>query len=289
MAPAGLAILLGAGPTTGAGIARILSDPSHGNLAVALLSRSGDDNNLASTIAASIDSSAQQQQQQQPQLKAFKTDTTRSSLETAFASIKEWASSLSSSSSSSEEGTLKLKLAIFNIKHSHRTPFLNENPTQFSSSLETYVTGAMNFAQLSLAWMMEQYPPPNSENEELPLQKRGTLIFTGTLGALRTNPGYAAYGAGRAGVRMLAQSLAREFSAQGVHVVHAIANGAITDRYHDWHGGQAGKGKGEDAEKVLKGQKIRAESVGKLYLSLMEAECDLWVHELDMRPAAEKF
>jgi hypothetical protein len=57
----------------------------------------------------------------------------------------------------------------------------------------------------------------------------------------------------------------------------------------DWHGGKAGKGKGKDAEAVMKGKKIRAESVGKLYLSLMEQECDLWVHELDMRPAAEKF
>ena len=52
---------------------------------------------------------------------------------------------------------------------------------------------------------------------------------------------------------------------------------------------RSGKGKGKDADKILKGQKMRAEAVGKLYLSLMEQECDLWVHELDMRPAAEKF
>ena len=136
---------------------------------------------------------------------------------------------------------------------------------------------------------MEQYPP-HTEGEE-PLRKRGTLIFTGTLGALRTNIGYAAYGAGRSGVRMLAQSLAREFSPQGVHVVHAIANGGITDKYHEFHGDDAEKkeGAGEDAMKVLKGQRMRAESVGKLYLQMSEMECDLWVHELDMRPAAEKF
>lgn len=146
----------------------------------------------------------------------------------------------------------------------------------------------MNFAQLSLQWFTTQYP--THDTHELPLQKRGTLIFTGTLGSLRTNTGYGAYGAGRAGVRMLAQSLAREFSPQGVQVVHAIANGGITDKYHDWEGeGDSGKGKGEDAEKVLRGEKIRAESVGKLYLTLMEQENDLWVHELDMRPAAEKF
>jgi hypothetical protein len=26
-----------------------------------------------------------------------------------------------------------------------------------------------------------------------------------------------------------------------------------------------------------------------MYLAAMEQECDLWVHEFDMRPAAEKF
>ena len=73
--------------------------------------------------------------------------------------------------------------------------------------------------------------------------------------------------------------------------MHAIANGSITDKYHAWHGetGEKVEEQGEDAEAVLKGAKMRAESVGKLYLSVMQQECDLWVHELDMRPAAEKF
>ena len=271
MPPSGLAILIGAGPTTGSGIARILASPSHGNLAVALLSRTGDPS-LASTLARTSNGGT---------LKAFKSDTSRSQLETAFKDIKSWAESI--------DKDLKLKLAIWNIKHSHRTPFLDETPEKFNESLEVYVTGAMNFSQLSLQWMMEQYPA-YTEGEE-PLRKRGTLIFTGTLGALRTNIGFAAYGAGRSGVRMLAQSLAREFSPKGVHVVHAIANGGITDKYHEWHGDTAEKkeGGGEDAMKVLAGQKMRAESVGKLYLQMSEMECDLWVHELDMRPAAEKF
>jgi len=50
MPPSGLAILLGAGPNTASGIARILASPSHGNLAVALLSRTGDPS-LASTMS----------------------------------------------------------------------------------------------------------------------------------------------------------------------------------------------------------------------------------------------
>jgi NAD(P)-dependent dehydrogenase (short-subunit alcohol dehydrogenase family) len=269
MPPSGLAILMGAGPTSGAGIARMLASPTHGNLAVALLSRSGDAD-LASDVSRTSGGGI---------LKAFKTDTSRPQLDKAFTDIKSWAESI--------DKELKLKLSIWSIKHSHRTPFLEETTDRFEESLNVYITGAMNFSQLSLKYMMDQYPEWK-EGEE-PMRKRGTLIFTGTLGALRTNTGYAAYGAGRSGVRMLAQSLAREFSPKGVHVVHTIANGGITDKYHDWEGDESGKGKGEDAISVLKGEKMRAESVGKLYLHCMEQECDLWVHEFDMRPAAEKF
>jgi NAD(P)-dependent dehydrogenase (short-subunit alcohol dehydrogenase family) len=262
--PNGLAILLGAGPTAGAGIARMLASPTHGNLAVALLSRSGDDDSLASSLRSSSGSQ---------HLKAFKTDTSAAQLKSAFGRIKTW---------NAELGNLKLKIAIWNIKHSHRVDFADETPERFGESLQIYVTGAMAFSQLCTKWMLEQYP----DVPEHAMHKMGTLIFTVTLGALRTNPGYAAYGAGRSGVRMLAQSLAREYSAKGIHVVHAIANGGITDAYHDYGHGEK---KQEDAEKVLKGAKMRAESVGRLYLTMMEQECDLWCHELDMRPAAERF
>ncbi|KIX96000.1 uncharacterized protein Z520_08255 [Fonsecaea multimorphosa CBS 102226] len=276
MPPSGLAILLGAGPTTGAGIARVLARPSQGNLAVALLSRSGDVQ-LAERLSRDSDGGV---------LKAFQTDTSEQNLTRTFDEIKRWSESLG-------KGELKLKLAIWSIKHSHKTPFEEESAQRFGDSLQTYVTGAMVFSQLCLKWMLAQYPADvdkSSESGGDEMIKKGTLIFTGTLGALRTNPGYAAYGAGRAGVRMLAQSLAREYSAKGVHVVHAIANGGIVDV-----DAAAAQGEEVDAdakvkqEKVLLGEKIRAESVGRLYLECMRQSCDLWVHELDMRPAREKF
>jgi NAD(P)-dependent dehydrogenase (short-subunit alcohol dehydrogenase family) len=173
---------------------------------------------------------------------------------------------------------LPLKIAVWNIKHSHRTPFEEETPERFGESLQVYVTGAFNFAHEAVAMMVKQSPEPDAGK---PLQKRGTIVFTGTLGALRTNTGYAAYGAGRSGVRMLAQSLAREMSPRGIHVAHCIANGGIRD--------DDGKEGGEEWEKVLRGERMRAESVGRTYLWLADQGVDLWTHELDMRPAAEKF
>ena len=275
MPPSGLAIVMGAGPTTSSGIARVLAHPSRGNLAVALVSRSGD-----AALAERLT-----RESQGGILHAFKSDTSEESLNKVVPEIKAWATGLGSSN-------LKLRLAVWNIKHSHKVPFEDESAARFGDSLQTYVTGAMVFSQLCLKWMLGQYDADtelsNEEGEEV-MAKKGTIIFTGTLGAMRTNPGYAAYGAGRAGVRMLAQSLAREYSARGVHVVHAIANGGIVDV------DTMDKALTDELEekqakhKARMGERIRAESVGQLYLDLARQPCDLWVHELDMRPAREKF
>ena len=283
MPPRGLAILLGAGPVTGSGIARVLAHPKHGDLAVALLSRSiTPDSPVLADLHATLPAETA------ATVLPFSTDISKpGALAKTFASIR----------ATPAFAGLPLRLAVFNVKHSHKVPFLEESREHLEHSLTTYVGGATEFAQEAIRWMLEGPQPPSASgsgsDSASTLPKLGTLVFTGTLGALRTNTGYAAYGAGRSGVRMLAQSLAREFSAKGVHVVHAIANGGIVDVRSSGEEGEEGKGKGkgeeEDAGKVARGEKMRAESVGGLYLWLMGQEVDLWVHELDMRPAAEKF
>lgn len=260
--PRALAILLGAGPTSGFGLAKTLASPAHGNLAVALLAR--NPSNLSSLTSSVRDAS------HGGILKDFPADAgSEQSLSEAFRKIKEW--------NEAELGGLKLRLAVWHVKHSHRTSFEEETVDRFRSSLDTYVGGAAAFAKLVTEWMLHQDSSSAAEPLQSAMLKRGTLIFTGTLGALRTNANYAAYGAGRAGVRMLAQSLAREYTGRGVHVVHSIANGGIG-------------GDGEENEaKFQRGEKMRSESLGNAYLWLEGQDVDLWTHELDLRPAAEKF
>jgi len=253
MAPSGLAIIIGAGPNTGTGIARILSHPKHGNMAVALLARRQENlisvrSNLQKTSPGSI-------------IEIFPTDTSPNNLKSAFQSIR----------SHNSFKNLKLTVAVYSVKHSSKKPFMNETYEEFTESLEQYVGGAFTFSQEALKLFFEHHgEAPLEETGE----KKGTLIFTGTLGALRCSAEFAAYGSGRASVRQLAQSLAREMSAKGVHVVHTIANGAIEDK---------------DGEDQRIGKKMSADAVGKTYLWLSQQEPELWTHELDMRPAAEKF
>ncbi|KAF2190755.1 NAD(P)-binding protein [Zopfia rhizophila CBS 207.26] len=253
MSPSGLAILIGAGPNTGTGIARILSHPSHGNLAVALLARRPE---ALSEVVSSIRKSSPD-----AVLETFPTDTSQDSLKKAFRDIK----------THNSFRDLKLQIAVYSIKHSSKKPFMEETYEEFTDSLETYVGGAFTFAQESLKRFFQDHgDTPLSEGAP----KKGTLIFTGTLGALRCSAQFAAYGAGRASVRQLAQTLAREMSEKGVHVVHTIANGPIVD---------------DDGEDQGRGKKMSADAVGKTYLFLHQQNPCLWTHELDMRPACEKF
>ena len=231
----------------------MLASPEHGNMAVALLARREESlSSLSSGLRSDVPDAV---------IETFVSDTSPSSLSAAFEAIK----------SHTSFSNLKLRLAIFSIKHSSKKPFLEESHDAFTQSLETYVGGAFTFSQLVLTRLFADHGDADLASGA---EKKGTLIFTGTLGALRCNAEFAAYGAGRAGVRQLAQSLAREMSAKGVHVVHAIANGSIRD---------------DNGDEQKSGKKMSAEAVGKTYLWLHGQGPELWTHELDLRPAQEKF
>ncbi|KAI0121675.1 hypothetical protein BJ170DRAFT_643859 [Xylariales sp. AK1849] len=256
MPPSGLAILIGAGPTSGAGIARILASPSHGNLAVAILARNKDNlSNLCDSL----------RQTSGGVLHPFPCDTSPSNLQRTFAEI----------GSHHDFKGLKLKVAIFHVKHSLKKPYLQTTPDEFEKNVAAYTTGAFAFGQEALKMMYAQNGGETSLSENP--EKKGTIIFTGTLGAMRTNAEYNAYGAGRSAVRMIAQGLGKEHSSKGIHVVHTIANGGIKDENKD------------NNENIRAGKTMSAESVGKTYLWLSQLEPDLWIDELDLRPAQERW
>jgi len=70
---------------------------------------------------------------------------------------------------------------------------MQETYEDFTQSVESYVGGAFQFAQLSLARFFEDHGEKTLAEGAA---KKGTIIFTGTLGALRCNAEFAAYGAG---------------------------------------------------------------------------------------------
>jgi short-subunit dehydrogenase len=90
----------------GVGIARILA--SHGDLAVALLARRSEPlHELTKNLRSQVPNGV---------FEAFPTDTSPASLSKAFKDINDHASFKD----------LKLRLAIFSVKHSSKKPFMEE-------------------------------------------------------------------------------------------------------------------------------------------------------------------
>jgi len=58
-------------------------------------------------------------------------------------------------------------------------------------------------------------------------RERGTLLFTGATASLRGSAGFSAFAGGKAALRALAQSMARELGPKGLHIAHVVIDGLI--------------------------------------------------------------
>lgn len=114
----------------------------------------------------------------------------------------------------------------------------------------------------------------------------GSLLFTGATGSLRGADGHAAFAAAKAGLRMVAQSAAREYGPQGVHVAHVIVDGAID-------GDAIRRGFPERAEELkADGEDDRMldpDAIAETFWQLHMQPRNAWTQELDIRPWTENF
>lgn len=92
--------------------------------------------------------------------------------------------------------------------------------------------------------------------------RHGTLVYLSHLSATQAWPGAAAYGSAHAGLRSFAQSMAREFGPQGIHVAHLMLGG-------DMAGGHA----------------PAAAAVAEACWQLHQQHPSTWTHEVDLQAA----
>jgi short-subunit dehydrogenase len=113
-------------------------------------------------------------------------------------------------------------------------------------------------------------------------QQRGTLFFTGATASLRAKPPFTAFAAAKAGLRALAQGMAREFGPQGIHVVHVIIDGVID-------GERARKKFAKFVEAKGKEGLLQLDAIAETYWAMHCQHPSAWTHELDLRPYKEPF
>jgi NAD(P)-dependent dehydrogenase (short-subunit alcohol dehydrogenase family) len=111
---------------------------------------------------------------------------------------------------------------------------------------------------------------------------RGTVIFTGASGSLRGRPRFAAFNATKGGLRLLVQSLAREFGPQGIHIAHAIIDGGI-------EGDRLLSRMPDRKDKAGADGLLNIEAIADSYWHLHKQHRSAWTHEIDLRPYKEPF
>ena len=111
---------------------------------------------------------------------------------------------------------------------------------------------------------------------------RGTVIFTGASASLRGKPGYAHFAAAKAGLRAVAQSMAREYGPLGLHIAHVVIDGGIDGERLRAARPQAIEERGEDGL-------LGIDAIAEAYWQLHRQARSAWTHELDLRPFKESF
>ena len=114
---------------------------------------------------------------------------------------------------------------------------------------------------------------------------KGKIFFTGASASMRGKPGYSAFSAGKAGLRMLAQSMARELGPKNIHVAHLIIDAGVDTAFVR----ERIKAAGKDPETLSPDTLMDPSSVAEAYWMLYHQKRDGWTHELDLRPYGEKW
>ena len=161
-----------------------------------------------------------------------------------------------------------IDIVIFNVGGNVRFPLLEMTPEKYFKTWEMCALAGFLVGREAARTMSPR--------------KRGTVLFTGATASLRGGVGFSAFAGGKAALRALAQSMAREFGPQGLHIAHVVVDGVI------------------DSERVRNTQPERVaalgpqglldpDSIARAYLWLHEQTPDAWTFELDLRPSVEKW
>jgi NAD(P)-dependent dehydrogenase (short-subunit alcohol dehydrogenase family) len=109
---------------------------------------------------------------------------------------------------------------------------------------------------------------------------RGSILFTGATASTRGREGFAAFAAAKAGLRAIAQSMARELGPEGIHVAHLVVDGAID--------GVFTRENRNDVEGLLARDEIlKPADIAPNFVHLHNQPRSAWTHELDLRPWKE--
>jgi NAD(P)-dependent dehydrogenase (short-subunit alcohol dehydrogenase family) len=157
----------------------------------------------------------------------------------------------------------EIEVLVHNAAHFVMAPFAELQAMDFETAWKVSVGGAAACVRAALPGMLRR--------------GRGTLIFSGATGSTRGTARFAAFASAKFALRGLAQSLAREYQPQGIHVAHVVLDGLL-------RGSPSVARFGASNELALDPGDVAA-----TYRWLAEQPASAWTHEIDPRPRGERF
>lgn len=165
-----------------------------------------------------------------------------------------------------DKAGLDLELAIYNAGNNTAGKIIDMTADYFEQSWRVVCFGGFLFGREAVRRMVPK--------------GAGTLLFTGASASLRGRSGYGAFNSSKAGLRTLAQAMAKEYAGDGIHVGHVVVDGAI--------GGE--KIKTRFPETASREERlISIEGVVDGFVFLHKQPPRAWSFELDVRTSHEKW
>jgi NAD(P)-dependent dehydrogenase (short-subunit alcohol dehydrogenase family) len=153
-------------------------------------------------------------------------------------------------------------VVVYNASYRTRGPFVELDPAEVEKSIAVTAFGAFLVAQEAAKLMAPK--------------GHGAIFLTGASAGVKGYPQSAPFAMGKFALRGMAQSMARELSPQGVHVIHVVVDGGI-----------------RSARRVEPPDKpdsmLDPDAIAQSYLDLLRQNRSAWSWEIEVRPWVEKF
>jgi len=153
-------------------------------------------------------------------------------------------------------------VVVYNASARARGPLLELIPGDVERAIAVSAFGAFLVAQQAVQRML----PRNF----------GAVLFTGASASVKGYAQSAPFAMGKFALRGLAQSMAREFSPQGIHVAHFVIDGAIRN---------PGRVEPPDRPQSM----LDPDAIAANYLHVLRQPRSAWTSEIELRPWVEKF
>lgn len=232
------AIVAGVGPGLGSSLARALAREGY---AIGLFSRHSES---SEPVAAEIRASGG---------KALLVPVDVTDREAVFQAVDRVRSEL---------GTISV--LVYNASGYGRGAFLELDPDVILRSFEIGAMGAVHLAQAIIPDMLRL--------------GHGAISLTGATASLRGRAGFAPLAIGKSSLRVLGQSLAREFHPKGIHVIHVVIDGQIDNP-------RLRAREPDRADDTV----MPPDAIAAAILHAVKQPRNAWTHEIDIRPYVEKF